>query len=85
MAKRLDANSPAKDVSIVELNINNIDEAVALPVKSVDSKIVQPVDIQNRLSATTQTHNGVTVGATTGTNQSAFIDVDGFDKIEVGS
>lgn len=83
MAKRLDANAPAKDVNIVELNINNINDAVPLPVKSVDTKIVQPVDIQNRLAVTIQTHSAVLVGATTGYATSSWIDCDGFSEIAI--
>jgi hypothetical protein len=55
--------------------------ALGVNVKQADA--IVPVDIQNRLASTIQTHSGVVVAATTGTSASAFIDTDGFDKIAI--
>jgi hypothetical protein len=55
-----------------------------MPVKNVDTGIMQPVDIQNRLAVTIQTHNAVSVGATSWSLQSGnWIDTNGFTEIGV--
>jgi hypothetical protein len=52
-----------------------------LAVQEVGSSIIKPVDIQSRLAQTVQTHNAVNVGANTWSEQTIWIDCDGFDKI----
>jgi hypothetical protein len=46
------------------------------------SNMIQPVDIQARLSQTIQTHSGVVV-APAGNGVGAYFDCDGFDKVGI--
>jgi hypothetical protein len=57
-----------------------IDETNPLRTKVTTDDII-PVDIQARLAQTIQTHNAVSVAAGNVSAQSAFMDLDGFDKI----
>jgi hypothetical protein len=53
----------------------------ALGVNVKQSDAIVPVDIQNRLASTIQTHSGVVVAATTGVADSVWFDSDGFTDI----
>jgi hypothetical protein len=55
----------------------------ALGTNIKSSEAIVPVDIQNRLSQTIQTHNAVSVGASATSANSGWIDCDGFDKLGV--
>lgn len=52
-----------------------------LPMDMSSSRIIQPVDIQARLTQIIQTHTNQALLATTGTSTSAWVNVEGFDKI----
>jgi hypothetical protein len=54
-----------------------------LATRQIDSDIIIPVDVQARLSETIQTHNAVSVGASTGTSDSAWVDTDGFTEVGI--
>lgn len=45
--------------------------------------IMQPIDIQSRLATTIQTHNAVSVAATTGISTSSVIDCAGYDQLAI--
>lgn len=47
------------------------------------SIVIQPIDIQSRLASTIQTHNAVSVGATSGNSQGSWFDCDGFTDIAI--
>lgn len=47
------------------------------------STIQLPVDIQSRLAATTQTHNAVSVAASSNSVQTSFMDTNGFAELAV--
>lgn len=47
--------------------------------------IQNPTEIQSRRTQTIQTHNAVSVPATTGQSASSWYQSDGYDKIAVGS
>jgi hypothetical protein len=49
----------------------------------VGTSVMQPVDIQNRLQTTTQTHNAVSVALSGTSTQTNFIDTAGFDTVAV--
>lgn len=51
-------------------------------VQIAGSSIMQPVDIQNHLQTTIQTHNAVSVAAGA-TSSGAWIDSNGYDKVAV--
>ena len=61
----------------------SVSSLVAGDIAIEESKAIVPVDIQARLSQTIQTHSGVTVAPTTGTNDSAWIDCDGFVDVAI--
>src|SRR5574342_1168272 len=46
-----------------------------------DTNGIVPTDIQSHLTSTIQTHNAVSVPATTGTSASAWFPCDGYDKL----
>lgn len=52
-------------------------------VKITASDIQQPVDVQSHYQQTIQTHNAVSVPATTGLSTGAWIDTNGFDTVAV--
>jgi hypothetical protein len=53
-------------------------------VSVVNSDIMQPIDIQSRLSTTTQTHNAVSVAANAiSLLPSTFIDCNGYSDISI--
>lgn len=54
---------------------------VVTAVEVNGSTIMQPMDVQFRLQTTIQTHNAVSVAATTGISAGSWIDCNGFDKI----
>lgn len=58
-----------------------IGQSSPLPTKVIESTIMQPVDLQGRYQQTIQTHNAVSVTATTGTSASSWIDTNGFNEI----
>jgi hypothetical protein len=49
----------------------------------VTTSDILPIDIQSHLASTIQTHNAVSVSATTGTSDSPMIDTDGFTEIGI--
>ena len=67
--------------TIHDANGRGIDTLNPLAVRAESSGIMQPVDIQARYAQTIQTHNAVSVPATTGTSQSAYIDTNGFSDV----
>jgi hypothetical protein len=81
----------------VILNASNVPDSQAIPVKisGADSTggavntnvkgsdIIQPVDIQARYAQTIQTHNAVSVPATTGASDSAWLDTSNFSQVGV--
>lgn len=56
---------------------------VVTPVEVYGSNIMQPVDIQSHLQTTIQTHNAVSVPATTGLGIGVWIDTNGYDQVAV--
>lgn len=59
-----------------------IDTNNPLPIKHSASDIIQPVEVQSKYAITVQTHNAVSVGASSW-SYSSWIDTDGFDKVGV--
>ena len=59
-----------------------IDENNPLNTRITTNAII-PVDVQARLSQTIQTHNAVSVAASGTSNQTNYMDCDGFDKLGV--
>jgi hypothetical protein len=49
----------------------------------ISSNSMTPIDVQSRLQTTIQTHNAVSVAATTGTSDSSWIDTDGFNELAI--
>jgi hypothetical protein len=49
----------------------------------VESGIMVPVDVQSRYQKTVQTHNAVSISATSWSNSNAWLDCSGFEKIAV--
>lgn len=55
----------------------------ALGVNVKQSDAIVPVDIQNRLASTIQTHAGVAVAGSGSASQASYMDCDGFDKVAI--
>lgn len=51
--------------------------------KIIATDIQLPTEIQSRRTQTIQTHNAVSLPATTGSSASAWIDTDGFNEIAI--
>lgn len=67
----------------VSTRLRNMVKSNPSSVKISESEISVPTDNQARFSQTIQTHSGVTVAPTTGTNDSAWIDCDGFNDVVI--
>jgi hypothetical protein len=67
----------------LNIKIAGIDEVGgALPTKEVESTIIKPVDIQARYAQPIQTHNAVSVGASSSVS-GTWVDTSGFSEIGV--
>jgi hypothetical protein len=50
-------------------------------IQLTSSNVIQPIDVQSRLQTTIQTHNAVSVALSSSSEQTSWIDCDGFIEI----
>jgi hypothetical protein len=67
---------------VYDANGRAFSEKNPVPTKGVESQYIQPVDVQARYSQTIQTHNAVSVGASSW-SLGSWVEVSGFDKLGV--
>jgi hypothetical protein len=70
-------------ITIADNQGNAIDQNNPLPVDLTTSEAIIPVDIQNRLISTIQTHNAVSVPLSSSSENTNWVDTDGFTDIGV--
>ena len=58
-----------------------VDKNNPLPTIGIEQEHIAPVSIQDRYAQTIQTHNAVSVGATNGASDSAWVDCSGFSEV----